>query len=190
MKSNLSFRIVVLAVCIPTALAGCSLFRAHSDWDKAASTRPLEIPPDLDTPPSTGALVVPDATGSTGQAPVGMPPGSAGDAAAVGVDGLHVEDSVDGTWQRVGLALERAGVGTVEARDQAAHTYSVAVNSTRTTEKRGGWFKRLFSRAKTETVRGQVNVGVTEDGSGSRVSVSGERSAVEKVIAVLRDRLG
>jgi uncharacterized lipoprotein len=177
-NSKSAIRIALLVALIPL-LGGCSLFKSRSEWDKAAEARPLEIPPDLEAPPSRGELIVPQAGSSRPVAGRG----------ATGVDGLTVADSVDSTWERVGLALERASdLGSIAARDQSSHTYSLTVTSKRTRDE-GGFFKRLFTRKKVETVTETVNVGVSADGSGSRVSISGAAAAVQRVTALLRERL-
>ncbi|HSX61209.1 MAG TPA: hypothetical protein VLF18_13490 [Tahibacter sp.] len=180
MNSKSAIRIALLVALIPLA-GGCSLFKSKSEWDKAAEARPLEIPPDLDAPPSRGELVVPAA---------GTPRASARAAGPTGIDGLNVADTVDSTWQRVGTAIERAGdLGSISARDESAHTYSLTVTTKRTRDE-GGFFKRLFTRKKVDTITETVNIGVSADGGGSRVSVSGGASAVQRVVAVLRERLG
>jgi uncharacterized lipoprotein len=166
----------------PLALGACSLLRTESAWDKAAESRPLEVPPDLDAPTTSGALVVPSTSGS-GAA-------HATSRASTGIDGLHVEDTVASTWTRVGTALERADVGSVDTRDEASHTYSLGLTVTRSSDEGRGWLKRMVTREKKVSTTKQVNIGVSADGSGSRVSVSGDRDAVQKVIAVLRERLG
>lgn len=178
-----AMRVVMLAVLAPVALGACSLFKNKSDWDQAVESRPLEIPPDLDRPVASGNLIVPE--GDRGIA--AMPPG---DRAATGIDGLHVEDIPDSTWQRVGSALERADLGTVDTRDETARTYVITLTTTRSSDEGKGWFKRLFTRERKTTTTQQVNVGVSVDGNGSRVSVSGDRAAVRKVMGVLRERLG
>lgn len=181
MNSKSAIRIALVVALIPL-LGGCSLFKSKSEWDKAAEARPLEIPPDLEAPPSRGELVVPAAGSPRASARAGAGP--------TGIDGLNVADTVDSTWQRVGTALERAGdLGNITARDESAHTYSLSVTTKRTRDE-GGFLKRLFTRKKVETVTETVNIGVSTDGSGSRVSVSGGSSAVQRVVAVLRDRLG
>jgi uncharacterized lipoprotein len=179
-NSTSAIRTVLLAALIPLALGGCNLFKSKSEWDKAAEARPLEIPPDLEAPPTRGELIVPQggsrtATGARGAGPTG-------------IDGLHVNDTVDSTWQRVGMALERAELGAIAARDESSRTYSLTVTSKRTRDE-GGFFKRLFTRKKVETVTDTVNIGVSTDGTGSRVSVSGGSAAVQRVVAALRERL-
>lgn len=183
MNSNTAIRIALLVALAPLALGGCSLFKSKSAWDQAAETRPLEVPPDLEAPVTRNELVVPEG---------GSPRATAGGRASsgpTGIDGLHVKDSVDSTWQRVGTALERADIGTVASRDESGHTYTLSVETKRTRDE-GGFFKRLFTRKKVETIREQVNIGVSNDGDGSRVSVSGPSAAVQRVVALLRERLG
>jgi len=180
-------RVVMLAALAPLALGACSLFKSHNAWEKAAETRPLEIPPDLDRPTTSGALVVPTVGGSATAGASATPRGA---TRATGIDGLHVEDSVDSTWTRIGTALDRAALGSIDARDQASHTYSVNLTVTHSSDEGRGWFKRLVTREKTTTTTKAVSIGVSEDGAGSRVSVSGDREAVQKVVAALRERLG
>jgi uncharacterized lipoprotein len=179
-NSKSAIRTVLLVALIPLVLSGCNLFKSRSEWDKAVEARPLEIPPDLEAPPTRSELVVPEgsarATAAHGRG-------------ATGIDGLHVADTVDSTWTRVGMALERAQLGSIGARDEAGRTYSLTVTSKRTRDE-GGFIKRLFTRKKVETITEQVNIGVSPDGSGSRVSVSGAAGAVQKVVAALRERLG
>ncbi|HEX7111653.1 MAG TPA: hypothetical protein VF216_04360 [Mizugakiibacter sp.] len=167
-------------------LSGCSLFH-HKDnaWEHAVEERPLEVPPDLDTPPTSAQLVVPPA-GDNAATPgaTGTPPG------AIAGDSLSLTDDVDNAYRRVGLALERSGVGTVAAHDDAAHSYQVAVQTTVVHEKTGGFFHRLFSRKKKETISGTVNVTVSAEASGSKVQLEGERNAVQQVLAALKARLG
>lgn len=175
-------RVLLIAAAAPLALGACSLFKTESGWEKAAESRPLEIPPDLDAPATGNALVVPSASGSTESRPASR--------ASTGIDGLHVEDTVASTWARVGTALERAALGSVDSRDEGAHTYTLGLAVTHSSDEGKGWFKRMVTREKKTTTTKPVNIGVSPDGSGSRVSVSGDREAVQKVMAVLRERLG
>src|SRR4051812_19733342 len=124
-----------MAVAI-TFLGGCSWFHHRDDYyNKAAETRPLEVPPDLDTPVGSNELVVPapGAGARTGGTPGTTPPGNVTTTAPVASStvsvgsALRVADSAEHTWQRVGLALERAQVGTISARDAGTHSYTVEV---------------------------------------------------------------
>ena len=40
-------------------LSGCGMFRSHSAWQKARQEAPLEIPPSMDRPSTSDALVIP-----------------------------------------------------------------------------------------------------------------------------------
>src|SRR5690348_7985808 len=134
-------------VCALLGLSGCQTIREHNpfrhrepDYKAAQQANPLEVPPGLDNPPNSEALTIPEAGGpvvtvngqtvSGGNAATGQaaPP----TAVATG-NGLTLADTPDGAYRRVGLALERGGVGTISARDDASHTYQVAVNSMVTT---------------------------------------------------------
>ena len=64
MNSKSAIRFVLLAAVAPLALGACSWFKPKSDWDKAVEARPLEVPPDLETPPRTNDMVVPEAGGA------------------------------------------------------------------------------------------------------------------------------
>ncbi|HEX6833195.1 MAG TPA: hypothetical protein VF132_06640 [Rudaea sp.] len=190
--------------------SGCSWFHQKADYySKAPENRPLEVPPDLDQPVTTNELVVPPAGANAGSAArttsagasASSAPNAAPPAASVALSGsdLHVSDSVDHTYQRVGLALERAQVGTISARDEATRTYTVDVNSTVQVEGEHHWYSRVlhpFSGGNTtQQVTGRLTVRVSDDAGGSRVSVEGNAAdkgtadAARRVLDVLRDRL-
>ncbi len=189
-------KLLIAAALVTLTLSGCSLFHRKDDaWKNAQQERPLEVPPPLDLPPSAAAMTIPDAgttpAGTTPGGAVSTMPEAAGSAAAS--SSLSLNDTVDNTYRRVGLALERGGVGTVTAHDDAAHTYSVAVQMQVAEPPPQGFFKRLFSvfsRARTHTVSGTVNVAVQAQGeSASVIELTGEPAAVQQVLALLRSRL-
>ena len=199
------------ALAVASVLGGCGFVHNHfghkdAEYRKSAQDRPLEVPPDLDTPSTSGALVVPSAGTATATAPssstplMGAPstlPPSAPMAPGVqlGGDGLHVADSVDSTWARVGLALERSGAATVLSRDEAGRAY--AVETTGKTTTKAGWLKRavtLGHAGNKTTAKVQLSVRVSADGAGSRVSVEGATDdasldAARSLLAMLRQRL-
>jgi uncharacterized lipoprotein len=192
-------------------LGGCGFMHRHferknDDYKRAVESRPLEVPPDLDTPSSSGALSVPavsahtagPATSTTppGAAPASVPPEvSAAPGATISGDGLAVSDTVANTWSRVGLALERSGVATITGRDEAGHAY--AVETTGQTTTKAGWFKRAITfghAGNRTTARVQLNVRISADGAGSRVSIEGSnddasRDAARSLLNSLRERL-
>src|SRR4051794_24187465 len=117
-------RALAIAVTAASLFAGCSWIHKHVDrqndeYKTSVQERPLEVPPDLDKPNTAGALTIPQANANAGAASVAAAPDTAtgsqaaagesvaaGDAGAapalLGADGLHVMDSVDSVWSRVG----------------------------------------------------------------------------------------
>lgn len=218
---NSSSRPFMAAIAVLAVLSsGCSWFHQRADYyNKAGEGRPLEVPPDLDTPVTTSELSVPAAGASAASktpassvttvpaaAPIAassasvstMPPAS---AANLSGSDLRISDSVPNTWQRVGLALERAQIGAVSARDETAHTYTLDFNSTvEVGDPEHHWYSRVLhpfsgSGSKTQQVTGHLTVRVSDDTGGSRVSVEGNPSdknagdSARRVIEVLRERL-
>jgi uncharacterized lipoprotein len=154
------------------------------------------------TPP--GAAMPPAATPAVSAAPdaVSAAPPAISGVSATGTD-LHVTDTVANTWQRVGLAIERAQIGTLSARDETSRTYTLAFDSTVQTpaaESEHHWYTRVLhpfggDKAKTEKVARTLTIRVGDDAGGARVSVEGDMSdkataeAAQRVVQVLRDRL-
>jgi uncharacterized lipoprotein len=210
----LSSMLVLLATNV---IGGCSWFHHKTDYySKAAETRPLEVPPDLDTPVTSKELIVPpasaSATGVAAAAPVNTaPPAAAASTAAVGAGvvstgSLQVADSPDHTWQRVGLALERAQIGTISERDQTGRSYTVEVAGLGAVEQPAAeehhWYTRILhpfggdsKPQQAMAVSGHLSVRVSADGSGARVTVeagstdSSTSEAARRVMEVLRERL-
>lgn len=201
-------------------LGGCGFFSRHAErqnesYKQSVQSRPLEVPPDLDNPASSTALTIPDArpasstpvpaaeSGGTASgappaiasAPAAVPPAVAGPGVVASGDGLVVADTVENTFRRVGLALERSGAARVLGSDAAAHTYNV--ETTGQTTIKPGWFKRAitFGQAGTKvTAKVQLGVSVEADTNGSRVRVSGgtdeaSREAARALLLVLSERL-
>ena len=192
-------------------LSACQTIRSHNpfrhreaDYKSAQQASPLDVPPGLDNPPNSEALAIPEAGGpqitvngkpvGTGDANAGATGQAAPPTAVVTGNSLTLSDDPASAYRRVGLALERGGVGTVSARDDNAMSYQVAVDSMVTTqpEEKGGFFHHLFhhSHSETRNVTGTVTVGVAASGSGSVVNVQGDQDAVQRVLAVLQQRLG
>lgn len=208
-------------IVLPAALIGASLLggcgfvhdhfgRKAPAYSSAVEARPLEVPPDLDSPNRNGALVVPTpaaapaaATGySVATVPMSAAPGAAPPSAvltagvSLGGDGLHVADTIESTWSRVGLALERSGATVVLSRDEAGRTY--AVETTGQTTTKPGLLKRIVTLGRASnkaTAKVQLTVRVTSNAANaSTVSVEGAdseaaRSAAQALLATLRERL-
>ncbi len=200
-----------LIVCA-ALLDGCSWFhRDRVDYYKGAQeTRPLEVPPDLDTPSSSKELVVPGAMPAAGSPAASsvssVPPGAAPGETSIAGSDLHVADTLDNTYQRVGLALDRAQLGKVSSRDDAVHSYafdfSSAVVTTPAEPQEHHWYTRVLhpfgggkNEASTRQVSAALRVNVSEDAGGARVSVigaPGDKSAelaAQRLLQALRERL-
>lgn len=171
-------------------LSGCGMFRSHKSWDTAKQESPLEIPPGLDTPAASDALVIPP--------PGANNPTSSGATASVGgaggviADGFVLSDSVDNAYRRVGQALDGGDVGKVTAHDDAAHTYTLSVVAA--PARKRGFFSRLFHRGgnadEAGTAAREVQVTVSSSGSASEVRAQGPAAAVAKVVDTLKSKLG
>jgi uncharacterized lipoprotein len=208
----------ILVLLSASTLGGCSWFHHRNDYyAKAAETRPLDVPPDLDTPVTSNELIVPSASASsTSTSSTSIAPPSAsisagassytGSSTTLIGDGLHVADSPEHTWQRVGLALERAQVGTISARDESSKSYTVEVaglgEPAAAAPEEHHWYTRVLhpfgggsSNAKAQPVSGHLTVRVSQDKSGAKVNVEGDSSdsatatAARRVLEVLRERL-
>ena len=60
--------VLVLLAVASLLLGGCSWFSRNKDrteYQGAAQTRPLEVPPDLDSPAGSSTLTIPNASGPT-----------------------------------------------------------------------------------------------------------------------------
>lgn len=200
--------LIPLLLLASVALASCQTIKAHNPfrhkeppYKSAQQEQPLEVPPGMDQPPTTEALVIPDAGSGTAtaasaipaaQPEAGAPPAAEATPAATGGaagNSLALSDTPASAYHRVGLALARGEVGQVTAHDDAAHTYQVAVDTVVTQKPEGGFFHRMFHRSHSETVKGTVTVSVAPQGSGSVVEASGNPDAVARVMAVLQQRL-
>jgi len=176
-------------------LSGCGAFRSHKAWDTALQEAPLEIPPTLDRPSTTEALVIPppganQATTSGATARVGSANGQIS-------DGFVLADNADNTYRRVGQALEGGSLGTVVAHDDAAHSYTLNVSDAIAQQSKKGFFGRMFGRDKSGSLQvpgagsHQVQVSINASGvSGSEVRATGNPAAVSKVVDSLKSRLG
>jgi uncharacterized lipoprotein len=172
-------------------LSGCGMFRSHKAWDTARQEAPLEIPPGLDTPTATDALVIPP-PGANNPTSAGVR-ADVGGAGGVISDGFVLADSADNAYRRVGEVL--GSLGQVTAHDEAAHTYTVNVAAA--AAKKRGFFGRLFHRdgkgdaATAGKAARQVQVTVTASGdSASEVRAQGQAAAVAKVVDTLKAKLG
>ncbi|KAA0071251.1 hypothetical protein [Rhodanobacter sp. T12-5] len=174
-------------------LSGCGIFRPHKAWAGAQQESPLEIPPSLDRPSTSDALVIPP--------PGANQPTADGVTASVGpggaqiADGFVLADSVDNAYRRVGQVLEGGNLGELVAHDDAAHSYTLSVSGA-TTQKKKGFFGRLFGHkddaaGAPDAGSHQVQVSIGSSGTtASEIRAEGNAAAVAKVIDTLKSRLG
>ncbi|MGB0132258.1 hypothetical protein [Dokdonella sp.] len=208
-KRNLTFLLGLLVAL--TMLSGCgymrSKFGSKSEVYKVgAQSKPLEVPPDLDAPNRTGTLVIPEPspTAAPAAADTSVPVASISDQAAppitaapsLGGEGMTVADTPASTWNRVGLALERSGVATIEKRDEKTRTYEVLTNGS--TTKSPGWLKKTVTLGMADDKKVltpvRLRIRVSGTGSESRVTVEGATSeaatsAARNILATLGQRL-
>lgn len=176
-------------------LSGCGAFRSHKAWDTAVQEAPLEIPPSLDRPSTSEALVIPPPGANLPTANGATARGSS--AGGQITDGFVLADSVDSAYRRVGQVLESGNLGEVVGHDDATHSYTLNVSDAVAQEKKKGLFGRLFGSGKNASVRApgagshQVQVSVNSSGTAaSEVRAEGNAAAVGKVVDVLKSRLG
>ncbi|HET7844941.1 MAG TPA: hypothetical protein VFL14_12370 [Xanthomonadales bacterium] len=191
-------RVAVLASAI-VAASGCSLFGKESSYEQAKSSRPLEVPPDLDLPSTTGALSIPESGSGSGEAVASeaAPSDAPAPEIVAGEEStMSLADSPAGAWRRVGLALERSEVGEITARDEATTTFTLEGVSRVAAKDDRGFFKKLFTSEKSESAQVTRVVRISPDGDGSRVTVEDENGQAvgdefaRRIISALKQRLG
>jgi len=117
--SRLATIALVLAALVATS--GCSWFRRENKlYAGEPTSRPLEVPPDLDLPRTDGAVSVP-----------GAPATASATAPAAGVsNGFTVAGSRDEVFAKVGEALGGIEGLSVASRAQMLGVYDVAYEGT------------------------------------------------------------
>jgi uncharacterized lipoprotein len=118
-----SLALALLAVSV-AGLSGCKWFKkgAKGDYALSPETRPLEVPPDLNLPSTSGAMQIPAA----GQATAAAPRVGASATAAPASGGFNVAGSRDEVFAKVGDALGGIEGVTIASRAQLLGTYDVA----------------------------------------------------------------
>ena len=116
---SLTRALVVTAIAVSVLGAtGCKWFRKGSDlYAQSPESRPLEVPPDLDRPDTSGAMALPETgpvTRSGMQAPAAAQP-----------NGFAVAGDRDQVFGRVGEVLAATEGLTVVNRAQLLGTYDV-----------------------------------------------------------------
>ncbi|PWK92795.1 hypothetical protein [Fulvimonas soli] len=193
-KTSLVVALPALAIA-GLLLSGCGMFRSTKAWETAKQESPLEIPPGLDTPSASEALVIPP--------PGANQPTANGATSRFGAnggtitDGFVLNDTVDNAYRRVGEALEGGTLGQVLSHDDAAHSYVLSVTASPVPRERPGFFGRMFGHKSEDAGDApdakphQVQLTVSSSGSSaSEVRAQGNVGAVARLIDGLRGRLG
>ncbi len=217
MKASIQTKLrAVGLLALIALLPGCGLFGwldRSEEYKESRAEKPLEVPPDLSDPVNDRSMAIPE-TRHPGDAPLrdpGEPPDldnsplpDVPDVAVPrdesGIPYLALEDTVESSWRRTGLALERTGF-TIDSRDQERRLYTVryAPPSESGEEDDGGFFSWLFGGDdEPEAQRGGNLYRVSVVGAGdqeTRVMVldrSGEPESsetAERILSLLADRL-
>ena len=110
---------LLLGFTVVAVLGGCSMFRkgARGDYALSQEQRPLEVPPDLNLPDTSGAMAVPSA--SAGRAPLAAAPSAS-------PSGFTVSGERDQVFTSVGAALEGIEGLTIASRAQLLGSYDVS----------------------------------------------------------------
>jgi uncharacterized lipoprotein len=119
-------RVLVLAVAasMVVATSGCHWFgKRSSPYQQGESTRPLEVPPDLDHPNTEGAMQVPE-TGTQSVTRSTMTP--APQSVQASATGFTVAGDRDQVFDKVGTALAATDGVTVASKAQLLGTYDVS----------------------------------------------------------------
>ena len=140
--------------------------RHNSDYSKSQENRPLEVPPDLDTPATDPSMQIPGARGAS------VPPAAGSIAPTSGNPSFLLADSVSGSWDRMGRALERINGVTITQRTQLLNSYEVQYKGA-----------TMLLRANQDGQSTRVDA-VGADGQPVRTP-----EAVE-LLGLLRDRIG
>ncbi|HEX5694688.1 MAG TPA: hypothetical protein VFY00_08745, partial [Arenimonas sp.] len=147
----------------------------EAEYQASRQNQPLEVPPGLDVPSTTGAVSIPDApAGAAPAAPVsdGVPSASSGQAAIAGIDSFVLADSVASSWRRIGFALDKIEGVSIGDRAQLLNSYEVS-------------YKGVTVLVRAQEADGQTRVvALGSDGQPVRTGVATE------LLAILKARLG
>jgi outer membrane protein assembly factor BamC len=118
--------------------------------------------------------------------------------AIAGQPALQVDEGFDRAWRRVGLALDRGGF-TVEDRDRAGGLYFVRYVDPKNaaTAADQGFFTKLFSFGKSDSVGTPVRYRIAVKGEGEKTNVMVQNSqgapeasdVAQRIVALLVDDL-
>jgi hypothetical protein len=200
-KRNPIFLSTAVIVAAMAGLSGCSWFHTKSDvYSTAVESRPLEVPPDLDSPPNANELLVPPAGSATasGVAAANATP-AAPQAPTFAANQLLVSGNAADTWTKVGPAIENAKIGALSLRDENQRSFILDFNAPiPKPSAESHWYTAVFSHlgfGEGDPVKAHLLVRVDDDGAASKVVVGGNggdkaaAAASLRVIQILHDKL-
>ena len=201
MKRNPIFLSTVITFAAMASLPGCSWFHQKSDvYSGAVESRPLEVPPDLDSPPNANELLVPPAGSATasGVAAANAAPAQPAQP-TLAANQLLVADNAADTWTKVGPVLDSAKIGMISSRDENQRSFILDFNAPiPKPSAESHWYTAVFNHlgfGEGDPVKAHLLVRVIDDGAASKVVVAGNGSdksaaaASLRVIQILHDKL-
>lgn len=165
LKSSLVRRALSAALLVAiVSSAGCAWFRGRSGYENSPESRPLEVPPDLTLPTTDPAMQVPAVAGVAS-------PGAVARGPVTGTSFI-IADAPDSAWRRLGLALERIGGVTIDAREELLAVYNVRFEG-----------ESFLVKIAAEGEASRVS---TVSSTGNEITTG----AAGKLLALLKSRLG
>jgi uncharacterized lipoprotein len=199
--------LIALVVCV-VLLTSCSLFR-HKDkqpvYYSAVEAKPLEIPPGLDRPTSTSALVIVTPMAPLPQTEMKIVPPRISSQSAGGKDSwrihwsnegayLLVKDKKESVYRRLGLAIQRAGMSMSDTSLEDSYRFEYRHDPK--DPDRGFFSKLAFWRDDGPNYSGGYLAVLQADGENTRVIIKNadgseaDQAAAEHLLNIFGERLG
>lgn len=199
--------LIVLLTCV-VLLTSCSMFR-HKEklpvYYSAVEADPLEIPPGLDRPTSTSALVIVTPMAPLPQAEMKIVPPRINSQSAGGKDTsyihwssegvyLLVEDKKESVFRRLGVAIQRAGMTLSDTGIDDSYRFEYRHDPK--DPDRGFFSKLAFWRDDGPNYSGDYLAEIQTDGESTRVIIKNadgsqaDQAAAEHLLNIFGERLG
>jgi hypothetical protein len=111
--------VAAVAFALATGASGCHWFKTKSDYAKSREDRPLEVPPDLDRPDTSGSTALPASVTASGA-------GMAAPSTLRSSDALVGNATATQLYPKIGAALEGIEGVTINGRAEALSSYDVS----------------------------------------------------------------
>ena len=195
-----------LSVLVLLTAAGCSSEPKKPQYYESEESESLDIPEDLNPPPSSSALVIRSpARPLSLNAPDSMPPRISSTTSGIAANArinwsdqgmyLLVKDTYESAQRRLDIVINRSGMKNITQDEEGVHSFDY-YHKLDDLDK--GFFKSLafWRRDKRKDYSGTYQVYVRPDGENSRIYIKYadgadcEPDAAEHVLSVLGARLG